>query len=1185
GLAVVRYSWNTALDAGCTTGTATTSGTTLTAPAGDNTLYLCARDNTGRVGAWSGRYRVGNLPTEPGPTTVGCAYSTGDNCWVTGDFVASVTPSTGGTGALTYRICRSLDSTGGFAGCDVNLTVTGGTSITVAGTHLPSDGFRRAYYFLAQDSVGAYGPWNTPRYVRVDRYAPAVSATNASDTWFPSRTATISAGDTTGGAGANSGLVAVRYSWNVALNAACTTGTETSSGATLTAPAGDNLLYLCGIDNTGRVGTWNGRYRVGATPLTVTTTPSPAQSPYGTAIFWRATAIGGDPATRQYALFRRRPGGAWNPGLTSPSWQAGTNLGWTPTSNNLGVWEIQIWVKDANTLPGENTYGYTDSFDPGNVEVVAPAGFALNLSPSTVSVSPGGQAQYTVSLTPEAGFTGTAALSVSGLPAAATHTLEPAAIGAGSTATLTVSTTTGTPPGDSTLTITGTASGLTRTATAQLRVVNGQKPVLNSISPESFGNGGRVRVTVQGSVLSGSTVSIAQEQTDPDDPVSRVFPTAQLISINPSGTSMVVEIDATDTRIMDFHNLVVDNGADIEAIQFRVLPGGPLVDAWTPSQPEVGLIHALSIAGRNLAGTTITPSVGGRILLHSVETSDTEITALLEVLPNAQTGPMSLIVSDGSGRTVSVPITVVPPQKSLLKKHNLTESRNGEKIGGGYSRRPAIWFQEFVIRDPDHTEVLDKGLGLRIQPLDAETIAERRASNKAISFELYIKVTIPLVRVQWQKVILFDPITGAIGDAVLQALGVGARVPIGAFVISAYFQMDLTIYFRLTNAGFTFPRFCIEITYGIEITGFDGFAYNQSFCVGGGWYAFGTGSVSSGEITGGECASVTRTNFADGIIEGEVQQNACCSQPIGVAMSGNTFTGLAWGRSFSINNPQAGTTSSNQATCPCPCTVSLDGTALTPGGSTTGNVNLKNTSAASCTYQYEVKQAASGQTQMNLSNNQGLVTVGANQTVARAVTVSFPNNRPAPDAATLEVTVLHTDSGGTPHVACQSSKISCVYPTGETSSFLGWWPVEPSDVARFLGQLTPTSTDFSGRAVTEVVPGSNSFDNCYGAGSPFPNYAVNNLSGGIWDIVAGNNYHEADLIGMKCTPQHCDLDQFYKSVGRTPCTMGTTQKMQMSCGPMQPGTPIIPYADNTILFNVTDSGTTIKRDNATSPLH
>ena len=201
-----------------------------------------------------------SAPPPPLPTTVACAYSITDNCWVTGDFVASVTPATGGSGSLVYQICRSNDSAGGFAGCEVNLTLNGTTSITVSGTHLPGDGNRRAYYFLARDSTGTLGPWNSPRYVRVDRYAPTISATNASDTWFPSRTATISAGDTTGGAGANSGLVAVRYSWNVALNAACTTGTGfsmrastfgTSTGFGCTTSS--NFLRFCSLRNASPI--------------------------------------------------------------------------------------------------------------------------------------------------------------------------------------------------------------------------------------------------------------------------------------------------------------------------------------------------------------------------------------------------------------------------------------------------------------------------------------------------------------------------------------------------------------------------------------------------------------------------------------------------------------------------------------------------------------------------------------------------------------------------------------------------------------------------------------------------------------------------------------------------------------------------------------------------------------------
>jgi hypothetical protein len=950
----------------------------------------------------------------------------------------------------------------------VNLTLNGGTSITVTGTHLPADGYRRAYWFLARDSLGVLGPWNTPRYVRVDRYAPEVSATNASDQWFPSRTATLSASDTAGGAGSNSGLLAVRYSWNTALNAGCTTGTTATSGETLTAPAGDNVLYLCAIDNTGRVGSWSGRYRVGTAPVALTTTASPGQSPYGTTITWTATASGGDAATRQFALFRRRPGGAWNPGLSSPAWQAGNNLSWTPTSDHLGAWVIAVWVKDGNTPPDANTYGYAAAYYPGTVEVVEPQ--------------------------------------------------------------------------------------------------NTQKPVLTKITPDSFHNGGRVRVTVQGSFLSRATVSIAEEQTDPDDPVFRVFPTAQVVSINPEGTSMEVDIDATDTRILDFHNLVVDNGAGSEAIQFRVLPGGPLVDAWTPSEP-----HALSIAGRNLAGTTITPSVGGRVLLHSVETSDTEITALLEVLPNAPTGPMVLIVSDGQGRTVEVPISIVLPQQSQLASRNLTESKDGEKVVAGSSRRPSIWFQEFTIRDPDKTEVLPEGL--RIQGIDREAYLAKR-SQKSIPFQLYIRVIIPLVRVQWQKVILFDPLTGAIGDAVLQGLNVGTGVPIGAFVISAYFQMDLTIYFQLTNTGYTSPRFCIEITYGIEITGFDGFAYHQSFCVGGGWHAYGTGSVSDGEITGGECASVTPTRFEEGIVEGIVEQNACCSQPIGVSMSGHTFTGLSWGRSFNINNPQAGTTTTNQASCSCPCMVSMAPYfVMEPGDTRNAALTIKNLSNTNCTYNYTLRKS-NGQLGVAFNQASGAVTVPANSQTDIMPQVTFATGQPAQDEADLVAELTHTDGSGS-HLACSANSFVCVIPSAEQSEFQDWEPDSNTDVARFVGYVEPPGTNFNGRLVHEADAGAT-IDHCHYPGSPIPNLAdTGAITGGEWEVLINNRYGY-DSIGW-----YRNIDWDYTQLGRTPCFQRATQRMLMVCRGQA-----AEYARNDFLLSIfptgPKSGTLITRDDDTT---
>jgi hypothetical protein len=108
-------------------------------------------------------------------------------------------------------------------------------------------------------------------------------------------------------------------------------------------------------------------------PLTVSGTGSPSTSPYGTTIYWNATTSGGVPSTVRYALFRRLAGTAnWIPDVTAPSWQSSNILRWTPSSADVGTWEIIIWVKDINTSPTQNTYGFAAYYNAQPVQVVSP---------------------------------------------------------------------------------------------------------------------------------------------------------------------------------------------------------------------------------------------------------------------------------------------------------------------------------------------------------------------------------------------------------------------------------------------------------------------------------------------------------------------------------------------------------------------------------------------------------------------------------------------------------------------------------------------------------------------------------------------------------------------------------------------------------------------------------------------
>jgi hypothetical protein len=119
--------------------------------------------------------------------------------------------------------------------------------------------------------------------------------------------------------------------------------------------------------------------------------------------------------------------------------------------------------------------------------------FSLAVSPSSQTVAQGGATGYTVTLSPQNGFSDVVALSVSGLPAGATGGFSPAFVSAASTtSTLTVTAPAGTAAGTYSVTISGTNGTLTRTATASLTVQ--PPPVSLSASPASVNAGGSVTV-------------------------------------------------------------------------------------------------------------------------------------------------------------------------------------------------------------------------------------------------------------------------------------------------------------------------------------------------------------------------------------------------------------------------------------------------------------------------------------------------------------------------------------------------------------------------------------------------------------------------------------------------------------------------------------------------------------------
>jgi hypothetical protein len=149
-----------------------------------------------------------------------------------------------------------------------------------------------------------------------------------------------------------------------------------------------------------------------------------------------------------------------------------------------GVFNLQTTVNGADSIrPKWGLYRYFQAgwslgdeyIEHSNVQSNQVSGgtsgdFSIAASPSSQTVTHGSNTTYTVTDTALNGFTGSASLSVSGLPAHATASFNPTAIAGSGSSMLTVVTNRKTPAGTSTLTITGTSGSLTHSTTVTLVV-------------------------------------------------------------------------------------------------------------------------------------------------------------------------------------------------------------------------------------------------------------------------------------------------------------------------------------------------------------------------------------------------------------------------------------------------------------------------------------------------------------------------------------------------------------------------------------------------------------------------------------------------------------------------------------------------------------------------------------------
>jgi hypothetical protein len=240
----------------------------------------------------------------------------------------------------------------------------------------------------------------------------------------------------------------------------------------------------------------------GPTDFTVSATPSTVTvSPGGTATYTvNVGALNGFTGTVSLAAAGLPTGATAS---FSPSSVT------TPGSSTLTVTTRPGSSASSSTVTITGTSGTLANSANVTLNVAVPD-FTLSATPSTVSVSPGGTATYTVNVAALNGFTGTVSLAATGLPTGALPSFAPTSITTSGSSTLTITTMASTPMGSPTLTITGTSGSLVHTTTVTLTVgtiisISSVQAVANSVS----GSASSLSLSFPSSTMAGDVILVA----------------------------------------------------------------------------------------------------------------------------------------------------------------------------------------------------------------------------------------------------------------------------------------------------------------------------------------------------------------------------------------------------------------------------------------------------------------------------------------------------------------------------------------------------------------------------------------------------------------------------------------------------------------------------------------------------
>jgi uncharacterized repeat protein (TIGR01451 family) len=259
---------------------------------------------------------------------------------------------------------------------------------------------------------------------------------------------------------------------------------------------------------------------------------------------------------------------------------ASWTFNWTAPATDVGTVTFYAAGNQANN-DGNTSGDYIYKTLVAAAPFSATPDFDVGVTPALRSVVPTAVAQYTVTITPSASFTGLVNLGVTGLPAGASANFNPAAVNivdaTAKTSALTITTGAGTPLGDYPLTINASSGSLMHSSQVMLKVISPSSVdlvVTKTVSP----NPGQVGVNLSYRVTvtnNGPAVATNVSVTD-NLPASVTFVSASATVGSCNGTGPVTCAIGS----------LAANASAIATIVVTPTAPGPIVNSATVSVSE-----------------------------------------------------------------------------------------------------------------------------------------------------------------------------------------------------------------------------------------------------------------------------------------------------------------------------------------------------------------------------------------------------------------------------------------------------------------------------------------------------------------------------------------------------------------------------------------------------------------------